>query len=47
MPYKIIGNSIVKKDTGKVVGHSADPKKYIRVLQAVEHGWNPPKRKGK
>jgi len=41
MPYKIVGHSIVKRDTGKVVGHSKNPKKYLRVLQAVEHGWVP------
>jgi hypothetical protein len=41
MPYAIKGNSVVKKATGKVVGHSSNPKKYMRVLQAVEHGWKP------
>ena len=41
MPYKIVGKSVVKKDSGKVVGHSANPKKYLRTLQAVEHGWKP------
>lgn len=41
MPYDIKGNTVVKKDTGKVVGHSSNPKKYLRVLQAVEHGWKP------
>lgn len=43
MPYKVKGNTVVKADTGKVVGHSKNPKKYKRVLQAVEHGWEPPK----
>lgn len=48
MPYARKGNTIVKKDTGEVVGHSKNPKKYLRVLQAVEHGWEPPKKgKGK
>jgi hypothetical protein len=42
MPYAIKGNTVVKKDIGKVVGHSSNPKKYMRVLQAVEHGWTPP-----
>ncbi len=41
MPYKIVGNRVIKKDTGEVVGHSKKPKKYLRVLQAVEHGWKP------
>lgn len=41
MPYGILGNKVVKKDTGKVVGHSKNPKKYLRTLQAVEHGWRP------
>ncbi len=41
MPYKIKGNTVVKKDTGKVVGHSKNPEKYLRVLNAVEHGWVP------
>lgn len=39
MPYSIKGNTVVKK--GKVVGHSKNPKKYIRTLRAVEHGWKP------
>ena len=41
MPYAIKGNSVVKRDSGKVVGHSSNPKKYMRVLNAVEHGWKP------
>lgn len=41
MPYKIKGNTVVKADTGKVVGHSKNPKRYKRVLQAIEHGWEP------
>lgn len=45
MPYKIKGNAVVKK-SGKVVGRSKNPKKYLRTLQAVEHGWRPT-RKGK
>lgn len=43
MPYKIKGKTVVKKNTGEVVGHSKHPKEYLRVLQAVEHGWKPPK----
>ena len=41
MPYKIKGKTVVKSKTGKVVGHSKNPKKYIKVLRAVEHGWKP------
>ncbi|MFA6142501.1 MAG: hypothetical protein WC738_04310 [Candidatus Omnitrophota bacterium] len=41
MPYAIKGHTVVKKDSGKVVGHSGDPKKYLRTLQAIEHGWKP------
>ena len=41
MPYAIRGNTVIKKNTGKVVGHSKNPKKYLRTLQAVEHGWKP------
>ena len=41
MPYAIKGKTVVKKDSGKVVGHSENPKKYLRVLNAVEHGWKP------
>lgn len=37
MPYKIKGNSVIKKSTGKVVGHSKNPKKYLRTLNAIEH----------
>lgn len=39
MPYAIKGNTVIKKDTGAVVGHSSNPKEYLRTLQAVEHGW--------
>lgn len=46
MPYAIKGRSVVKKSTGKVVGKSSNPKKYLRTLQAIEHGWKP-KPKGK
>jgi len=41
MPYAIKGNTVVKKDSGKVVGHSANPRKYLRTLQAIEHGFKP------
>ena len=42
MPYAIKGGKVIKKDTGKVVGKSKNPKKYLRTLQAVEHGWKKP-----
>jgi hypothetical protein len=45
MPYKIVGKEVVKKDTGKKVGSSKNPKKYLRVLNAIEHGWKPTRRK--
>ena len=45
MPYAIKGNTVVKKVTGKVVGHSKNPKKYLKTLQAVEHGFVPKKKK--
>jgi len=41
MPYKIKGNAVIKTSTGKVVGHSKNPKKYLRVLEAIEHGFKP------
>lgn len=41
MPYSIKGHSVIKADSGKLVGHSSNPKRYLRVLQAVEHGWSP------
>ena len=47
MPYAIKDGTVVKANTGKVVGHSRNPKKYLRTLQAVEHGWKPTKRKRK
>ena len=45
MPYKLKGNKVVKKDTGKVVGKSKNPKKYLRTLLAIEHGFKPKKKK--
>jgi len=47
MPYKIKGDEVVKKDSGKVVGHSKNPKKYLHVLEAVEHGWKPTHKRAK
>lgn len=43
MPYKIKNNKVIRSDTGKVVGHSKNPKKYIKTLRAIEHGWKPMK----
>lgn len=45
MPYKIKGNKVIKKSTGKVVGKSKNPKKYLRTLQAIEHGFKTTKNK--
>ena len=45
MPYKIRGNAVYKKDTGKLVGKSKNPKRYLRILQAIEHGFIPTKGK--
>lgn len=41
MPYKIIGDIVKNTQTGEVKGHSDNPKKYLRTLMAVEHGWKP------
>ncbi len=45
MPYEIRDKKVVKKKTGKVVGHSKNPKKYLRTLQSIEHGWRPTRNK--
>ena len=37
MPYAIRNGTVIKKNTGEVVGHSSNPKQYLRVLNAVEH----------
>ena len=50
MPYRIKGKSVQKKSNGwHKVGKSNKPKKYIKTLRAVEHGWRPTKsrKKGK
>lgn len=47
MPYARRGNTVIKKNTGKVVGHSKNPEKYLRVLRAIEHGWKPTGKKKK
>jgi len=41
MPYAIKGNTVIKKTTGKIVGHSKNPKKYMKVLNMVSHGVMP------
>lgn len=41
MPYAIRGKTVIKKSTGKTVGHSKNPKRYIKTLRAIEHGWKP------
>ena len=43
MPYVIRENAVYRADTGKKVGKSKNPKKYLRVLNAIEH--NPEFRK--
>ena len=45
MPYQVRGKAVVKKTTGEVVGHSDNPKKYLRTLNAIDHGWRPKKPK--
>lgn len=40
MPYALKGKTVVKADTGNVVGHSMnveEAKKYLRTLRAIEH----------
>ena len=34
MPWHIEGNSVVNSETGKVKGHSKNPKKYLAALYA-------------
>ena len=47
MPYIIKGKTVIKKSTGKIVGHSKNVKKYLRTLRAIEHGWRLKKKKTK
>lgn len=53
MPYELRGNTVVKKDTGEIVGHSKTPemaKRYFRKLEMIEHekdGENSPPRRPK
>jgi hypothetical protein len=43
MPYVAREDGVYRADTGKKVGSSKNPKKYLRVLNAVEHGFVPTK----
>lgn len=45
MPYVKKGNAVYRKDTGQLVGHSANPTRYLRTLNAIEHGFVPNKQK--
>ena len=47
MPYAIKGKTVYKKNTGEKVGDSANPKRYLRTLQAIEHGWKPSQNRNK
>ncbi len=44
MPYVVRDDGVYKKDSGKLVGKSKNPKKYMKVLNAVHHGWKPTKK---
>lgn len=46
MPYVVREGGVARADTGKMVGHSKNPKKYLRVLNAIEHGWKPGRKRG-
>ncbi len=43
MPYILKGNTVYKKKGKKLVkvGTSKKPKKYLRLLKAIEHGFRP------
>lgn len=45
MPYVIREGGVYRADTGKKVGSSKNPKKYLRTLNAIEHGFKPSKKK--
>jgi hypothetical protein len=46
MPYVRRGRTIYKKTNGLVkIGKSKKPKKYLRVLRAIERGWKPGRRR--
>jgi len=49
MPVKAVGNKIVEKATGKVVGTSTSHAKAQRsanARNAARHGWKPTGKKG-
>ena len=46
MPYATRGNSVVKRDSGKIVGNQGNDEKYMGVLNAVEHGLEPSHKRG-
>lgn len=49
MPVKAVGNKIVEKATGKVVGKSTSHAKAQRsanARNAATHGWKPTGKKG-
>jgi hypothetical protein len=41
MPYVVRDNSVYRADTGKKVGSSKNVKKYLKVLNMIEHGVKP------
>ena len=45
MPYVVREGGVYKADTGKLVGKSKNPKKYLRTLNAIEHGFKPSAKK--
>jgi hypothetical protein len=48
MPWAIKGNTVINKETGKVKGHSKNPKAYLRALYAnAGNEAIPKKKKGK
>ncbi len=44
MPYVVRDNAVYRSDTGKKVGKSKNPKRYLKTLRAIEHGWHPKKK---
>jgi hypothetical protein len=49
MPWAIRGNAVINEDTGKVKGHSKNPKAYLRALyaNAGAEAQRPPRKKKK
>ncbi|HEY5903605.1 MAG TPA: hypothetical protein VIV12_17155 [Streptosporangiaceae bacterium] len=50
MPYAIRGGYVVNTETGEKKNKTPLPlkklKRYLRTLQAIEHGWTKPKKSG-